>query len=305
MGRILVDMRNKNHILSFILVTASLFSLVACSGNSSASSSSSDAGNTAPTSSSSTTSSKSSAPASSASSSRTNEDVDKPLGYQLDKPAKGEDIAVLTTSMGTIKMRLFPNASPKSVENFKGLIQKGYYNGLLFHRVIKDFMVQSGDPNGDGTGGTSLWNKTFEDEFNKNLVNIKGAVAMANSGPNTNGSQFFIDQAGPSTFSGWDYYTKAFQVFQSDPNGFVQQYQYPWVDMSKATKDYENLYLKNGGNPGLDGAYNIIGRGHTVFAQVYEGMDVVDKIASVSVDSNDKPTQEVKIVKAEIQKYQG
>jgi cyclophilin family peptidyl-prolyl cis-trans isomerase len=301
MGRILVDMRNRNRILSFLLVTASLFSLAACSGNSSASSSSSGSASSSSSLSSGSSSSSSSAGASS----QANADADKPLGYQLDKPAKGEDIAVLTTSMGTIKMRLFPNAAPKAVENFKGLIQKGYYNGLTFHRVIKDFMVQSGDPNGDGTGGTSIWNKPFEDEFNKNLVNIRGAVAMANSGANTNGSQFFIDQAGPSTFSGWDYYTKAFQAFQSNSDGFVQQYQYPWVDMTKATKEYQDFYLKNGGDPGLDGAYNIIGRGHTVFAQVYEGMDVVDKIASVSVDSNDKPVEPVKIIKAEIQKYQG
>lgn len=288
-------MKKSKRILSVLLIPMCFLGMAACSSgkaaSSAASSSSSPVSSGAGTAGSSSASSHASAA--------------EPLGYQLNKPAAGEEVAVFTTTMGTVKMRLFPDEAPKTVENFRGLIQKGYYNGLIFHRVIKNFMVQTGDPKGDGTGGESIWNKPFADEFNKNLVNIRGAVAMANSGPNTNGSQFFIDQAGPSTFSGWDYYQKAFQVFQSNPQGFVQQYQYPWVDMNKATKAYENLYVKEGGNPGLDGAYNIIGRGHTVFAQVYEGMDVVDKIASVAVDSQSKPVKPVKISRAELQKYKG
>lgn len=116
---------------------------------------------------------------------------------QLEMPEEGEEIAVLETSMGTIRIRLFPEEAPKTVQNFKDLIQKGYYNGLTFHRVIEDFMIQGGDPNGDGTGGKSASGEDFEDEFSKNLVNIRGSLAMANKGPNTNGSQFFINQAGP------------------------------------------------------------------------------------------------------------
>jgi Peptidyl-prolyl cis-trans isomerase (rotamase) - cyclophilin family len=131
-----------------------------------------------------------------ASDGRIRPDDGKKLGYQLEKPQKGEDIAVLTTSMGVVKLRLFPDAAPKTVENFKGLIQKGYYNGLTFHRVIKDFMIQGGDPKGDGTGGESIWGKEFADEFNTNLVNIRGSVSMANAGADTNGSQFFINQKG-------------------------------------------------------------------------------------------------------------
>ena len=226
-------------------------------------------------------------------------------GYQLEKPSKGEEVAVFTTGMGTISMRLFPQAAPKTVENFKGLIQKGYYNGLKFHRVIKDFMIQTGDPKGDGTGGESVWGGEFKDEFDKNLLNLRGAVAMANSGKDTNGSQFFIDQAGPSKFAGWDYYEKAYDAYRTSPESFVAQYGYPWVDLSKATREYKDLYTKNGGNPGLDGAYNIVGRGHTVFAQVYAGMDVVDRIAAVQTDANDKPMQDVTITKAEIRTYQG
>lgn len=286
-------MNRKKFALSLVLAAGMLCLMAACSGSSSASSSAA-----------SSDSSSSAAPASSSSAAASSAASQSgKIGYQLEKPAAGEEVAVLTTSMGTVKMRLFPQAAPKTVENFKGLIQKGYYNGLTFHRIMKDFMIQGGDPNGDGTGGTSVWNKPFADEFNPSLVNIRGAVAMANSGPNTNGSQFFIDQAGPSTFAGWDYYNKAFQVFQQNQQGFVDQYKYPWVDMTKATQEYKDFYTKNGGDPGLDGAYNIIGRGHTVFAQVYEGLDVVDKIAGVKVDSQGKPEQAVKIVKAEIQKY--
>lgn len=231
--------------------------------------------------------------------------TEKPIGYQLEAPAAGEDVAVLTTSMGTIKLRLFPDAAPKAVENFKGLINKGYYNGLTFHRVIKDFMVQSGDPTGNGKGGTSLWNKPFEDEFNSNLLNIRGAMAMANSGNNTNGSQFFINQATASSFSGWDNFEQAYSLYKKDPDGFVNQYGSSWIDMSKVTPEYKKIYEKNGGNPHLDGAYNIVQQGHTVFAQVYDGMDVVDKIAAVKVDSSYKPVDSVTITKAEIQKYKG
>jgi cyclophilin family peptidyl-prolyl cis-trans isomerase len=228
------------------------------------------------------------------------------LGEQLEAPAKGEEIAVLTTSMGTIKLRLFPKAAPKAVENFKGLIQKGYYNGLTFHRVINDFMVQTGDPTGTGSGGESIWNKPFEDEFNAGLVNIRGAVAMANSGKNTNGSQFFIDQAGPSTFQGWDQFEQGYSYFKKSKmtsSDFARQYGSTWLNMDKVTQEYRSFYEKNGGNPHLDGYYNIAGTGHTVFGQVFEGMDVVDKIAAVEVDSNDKPISAVTIVKAEIQKY--
>lgn len=292
-------MKHRNWFICLIL-SLTFIGLTACSGGGSGSSAEqSQAAQSAGSQSAGTASS------SSSSAGRVRPDDGEQIGYQMEAPAKGEEVAVLTTSMGKIYLRLFPSAAPKTVENFKGLIQKGYYNGLTFHRVIKDFMIQSGDPNGDGSGGESVWGKPFEDEFNKNLLNLRGAVSMANSGADTNGSQFFINQAGPSTFSGWDYYQQAYAAFQKDPEQFVAQYQYPWVDMSKATKAYENAYLKYGGNPGLDGAYNIIGRGHTVFAQVYKGMDVVDKIASVQTDSSNKPSQSVKVLKAELQKYQG
>jgi len=94
----------------------------------------------------------------------------------------------LQTNHGPIKIELFPEDAPKTVGNFEGLARKGFYDGLTFHRVIEGFMIQGGDPTGDGTGGPGY---TFEDEPNEHRV-VRGALAMANAGPNTNGSQFFI-----------------------------------------------------------------------------------------------------------------
>ena len=116
----------------------------------------------------------------------------------LTSVAKGEDmekkdIVVLETTQGVIEIKLMPEVAPKTCENFVGLIEKGYYDGIIFHRVIKNFMVQCGDPTGTGRGGESLWGSSFEDEVVKDVkFDKKGILAMANSGPNTNGSQFFI-----------------------------------------------------------------------------------------------------------------
>jgi peptidylprolyl isomerase len=102
-------------------------------------------------------------------------------------------IIVMETNLGSIEIRLFPEQAPKTCENFLGLIAQNYYNGVIFHRVIKSFMIQGGDPTGTGRGGKSLWGKGFADECTPTLkFNKPGLLAMANSGPNTNGSQFFI-----------------------------------------------------------------------------------------------------------------
>ncbi len=99
----------------------------------------------------------------------------------------------IKTNRGDIKIKLYPEIAPKTCENFVGLAQKGYYNGIIFHRVIKDFMIRGGDPTGTGRGGESIWGKPFEDECSPNLCFDKpGLLAMANAGPGTNGSQFFI-----------------------------------------------------------------------------------------------------------------
>ena len=114
---------------------------------------------------------------------------------QQDKTAMKETttVAVIKTNMGTIEIELFEKQTPRTVGNFVGLANKGYYNGIIFHRVITNFMIQGGDPTGTGTGGQSFYGKKFEDEIVPSLKHdVPGILSMANSGPNTNGSQFFI-----------------------------------------------------------------------------------------------------------------
>ena len=107
-----------------------------------------------------------------------------------------EKIVVLETNQGDIELRLYPDIAPKACENFIGLAEKGYYNGVIFHRVIKGFMIQGGDPTGTGRGGESIWGRPFEDECSVSAdFAVKGTLAMANAGPGTNGSQFFITTA--------------------------------------------------------------------------------------------------------------
>lgn len=194
---------------------------------------------------------------------------------QLDKPQAGEQVAVMTTNHGVIKIRLFAELAPKSVENFATHAKEGYYNGLIFHRVINDFMIQGGDPAGTGMGGESIWGDSFEDEFNTSLHNLRGALSMANAGPNTNGSQFFIVQA------------KSVSDDMLDQLRMADEKYYP----TECIEAYESL----GGTPWLD--YH-----HSVFGQVYEGMDVVDEIAGVKVDFfQNKPLDDVVIEKIEIE----
>jgi len=122
-----------------------------------------------------------------------NEKPTKELQKMASTPTKLGSMVVMHTNMGDITIELFPDECPKSVENFISHSRDGYYNNTLFHRVIKDFMIQCGDPLGDGTGGESIWGGEFEDEFHHQLRHDRpGIVSMANAGPNTNGSQFFI-----------------------------------------------------------------------------------------------------------------
>lgn len=102
---------------------------------------------------------------------------------------------VLETSQGVIEIELFEEVAPLAVENFTTHIKNGYYDGLVFHRIIKNFMIQGGDPTGTGRGGESIWNKSFKDEFKGKLFDKSGILAMANAGPHSNGSQFFITTA--------------------------------------------------------------------------------------------------------------
>ena len=236
------------------------------------------------------------------------------LGYQLDLPQKGEEICVLQTNYGEVKIRFFPDAAPKAVYSFKHHVLTGYYDGLTFHRVIDNFMIQGGDPLGTGTGGESVWQENFEDEFSTKLVNIAGALSCANSGPNTNGSQFFIN-AGTAGTIDWEGYAAYSEEYKS----YLAQYEEMYgeegraaftsmygdtLDFDKVTDEYKAFYEANGGNFHLDGAYSVTGRGHTVFGQVFEGMDVVYQIMQVETDENDKPIADVVIESAEIVKYE-
>ncbi len=224
------------------------------------------------------------------------------VGDQLDKPAIGEEIAVIETTQGTIKMRLFPEQAPKAVANFKQLAQDGIYNDMLFHRVIDGFMIQTGE-----TASTSIYGDWFEDEFSDKLLNLRGAVSMANiSQPDTNSTQFFINQAPAESFIGWDYYTEGYRYYMQQGELFTMNYG-SWTDMSKIGENVKTLYEQNGGNPTLDGAYTTTGLGHTVFGQVFEGLEVVDKIAKAETGVNDRPTDEAayKIKSITFVKYEG
>lgn len=192
---------------------------------------------------------------------------------QLSAPQKGDTLAVMHTNMGDIKIKLFPEKAPKTVENFVTHSKNGYYNGLKFHRVINDFMIQGGDPRGNGTGGESIWGGSFKDEFDPELHNLRGALSMANSGPNTNGSQFFIVQAREVPANMLE------QMRDLEDNGFP-------ADITAA-------YAELGGTPWLDFR-------HTVFGQVTDGMDVVDKIAAVETN-NDVPCEDVIISSIDIE----
>lgn len=182
---------------------------------------------------------------------------------QLDLAGHEGPRATFKTSMGNIEVALFPQQAPKAVENFIGLAKQGYYDDQIFHRVIPDFMIQGGDPTGTGAGGASIWGDSFKDEFSSQLFNLRGALSMANAGPNTNGSQFFIvvnQHIDPSMVA---------QMKQAGyPQTIIDAYQ-------------------NGGTPWLDGH-------HTVFGQVVKGFDIADSISKVATKA-DKPVVPVKL----------
>ncbi len=249
---------------------------------------------------------------------------DKEVGFQLEKPAAGEKIAILHTSMGDISLRFFPEAAPKAVQNFLTHAENGYFDGLTFHRVIDNFMIQGGDPKGDGTGGESIWGEAFEDEFDQKLLNLRGSISMANSGVNTNGSQFFINQAPADKFPGKASFesqlNQVLSQYETVYDQYVQYYGQSFQSVYPTAGDFRDakittypalvpdavwdLYTQNGGNINLDGAFRKSG-GHTVFGQVFEGMDVVDAIAAVETDDNDKPVTAVTIDSITVTTYAG
>lgn len=195
-----------------------------------------------------------------------------PLPQLSNKVADNESEVRVSTTMGDITIKLFNQYAPLAVENFLTHAKAGYYNDTIFHRVINHFMIQGGDPKGDGSGGTSIWHDKdtsidsgngFKNEISTSLYNIRGALSMANAGPDTNGSQFFINQNNSN------------QTQKLDKNN------YP----TKIVQAY-----KHGGNPSLDGSY-------TVFGQVIAGMAVVDKIAAQKVKASGEGSTPVDPVK--------
>lgn len=199
---------------------------------------------------------------------------------QFEEPKKGETVAeIKIQDYGSIYVKFFKKEAPKAVENFVTHAKEGYYDGLTFHRIIEDFMIQGGDPTGTGTGGESIWGDDFEDEFSKKLHPYRGALCMANGGPNTNGSQFFIVQS-KNTY---------------DDNYFDQLKMY--YDMEFDNKAKKN-YGKYGGTPWLF-------ERHTVFGQVYEGYDVLDAVAGVEKLDEEKgiPAEQVMIESIRVFQY--
>jgi len=192
------------------------------------------------------------------------------------RPVKsGDTLVTLNTNYGDIKILMLPEAAPKSVENFVGHCKDGYYDGIIFHRVIKDFMIQGGDPTGTGSGGESIWGRDFEDEFHPEACNFRGALSMANAGPGTNGSQFFIVQSGPEAMD-----RRMFPMLARQG--------------AKFTPEVIEKYVEVGGTPWLDNH-------HSVFGQVIEGMDVVDRIAACKVGFGDRPMRDVVIESTKVE----
>lgn len=189
---------------------------------------------------------------------------------QLEKPQSEETTLTIQTNFGDMCFRIFADKAPKAAENFITHAKNGYYDGMIFHRVINDFMIQGGDPTGTGMGGESIWGKAFEDEFDIELRNYRGALSMANSGPNTNGSQFFIVQAKK---------VPAMMISQMDQ---LNEQGFPY----RVTENYKKV----GGTPWLDFK-------HTVFGQLYEGFEVLDAIAATEVGAGDRPKKDVVINK--------
>ncbi len=200
-----------------------------------------------------------------------------------------EVLAIIKTNMGDISVRLFPDKAPKAVENFIIHAKDGYYDGVTFHRVINDFVIQGGDPDGSGMGGESIWGENFENEVSMYLRNFRGALCMANAGPNTNGSQFYIVQN-----------TKLDESSKNELEGYLD-HQEDYLDFDGGIKvkdvypkEVVEEYIKNGGCPYLDFKY-------TVFGQVNGGMEVVDAIANAETDNNDKPVSDIVIETIEIE----
>lgn len=197
---------------------------------------------------------------------------------QMEAPKAGEEIAIIETDFGTMKLRLFPDIAPKAVENFKSLSKEGYFNGKTFYRVKKGELIMAVDGEEEDYS-PSIYGKPFEDEFNENYGHFRGAVSMANRGPDTNESTFFIVN-GSSVDEG---IIDAMRDLGED-EGFS----------NKLIDTYENI-----------GGYYEFDFKHTVFGQVFEGLDIVEKLVNVELNYMDEPEEEIVIEKIEIVAFEG
>ncbi|USF29435.1 peptidylprolyl isomerase [Clostridium sp. MD294] len=223
---------------------------------------------------------------------------------QSQMPKEGDEIAVIQTNKGEIRMQFFAEQAPKAVENFKTHAKEGYFDGLIFHRVINNFMIQGGDPTGTGTGGESIWQKDFEDEPSDELYFFRGAVAMANRGPNTNGSQFFIVQN--NAVSEQILQTiKQSKTTQEDGDNMGIYLGEKFISINQMKNAFTDksidYYEQNGGSIELENVFS--GSVYTIFGQVYSGLDTVDTIAVTQTDTSDKPVEDIIIEKITIEPY--
>jgi len=218
------------------------------------------------------------------------------LDNQLARPTPGEEFAVIITNFGEIHLRLFPEEAPLAVQNFTTHAIDGFYDDLIFHRVIYGFMLQGGCSLGTGTGGNSIWGRGFGDELTTNLRHIRGALSMANTGqPFSNSSQFFIVhnyELQPHVVDmKQDFIDSQDDLVGDGAGGYLDEYLVGDVWPAK----WMQHYIDHGGAPHLD--YR-----HTVFGHVFYGMDVVDAIAAVPVNDS-LPIEPVVIYRIEIRIY--
>lgn len=211
-----------------------------------------------------------------------NIDLEKSDVKNFTAPQKGDKVVALKFEgyEGEVKIRFFPEYAEQGVTNFLGLAEDGYYDGVIFHRIISDFMIQGGDPDGTGRGGESLWGGKFDGGTSMDIIHAAGAVAYANSGSTaTNGSQFYIVTG---------------QVYEEEMFGEG----YP--------EDRKEIFKTAGGTPSLDGGY-------TVFGQVYDGLDIIYTIQDVATDTTegssakpqDRPIEDVVIEYMKVGEYNG
>ena len=235
--------------------------------------------------------------------------LEGPVAYKLQNPSvmlqltpltPGEELAVLHTNQGDITIRFFPEEAPIAVANFTAHARNGYYDGLVFHRVIPDFMIQGGCPNGTGTGGQSVWGGNFGTEISTNLRHFRGALAMAHAGPGTIGSQFYIVQN-----NGID------PGFAAQLNQLIQMADQPLGILPNGQTvthgdlhpvDGLQYFIDNGGTPHLDWLWNNQGP-LPVFAHVVEGMDIVDTIANTPQGPGNRPLEDMIIERISFKIY--